>query len=86
MGDKGASPLPAELIGIVKAVALTRRRLKKKVGVFMESAVFLYFFCIGAGLALGVATVALPALMLTKKINNKGVSGNAKQTKQRASI
>lgn len=52
----------------------------------MESAVFLYFFCIGAGLALGVATVALPALMIYKKIVNKGVGGNAKQTKQRAIV
>lgn len=37
----------------------------------MEGAVFTYFVAIGSGLALGIAIVTIPALMIFKKMNNR---------------
>jgi len=51
----------------------------------MESAVFIYFFSIGAGLALGVVSIALPTYWLYKKMRG-GKEANVKQTKQRSSL
>lgn len=50
----------------------------------MESAVFFYFFCIGAGLSFGILTVAVPAFFIFRKL--KGGASHAKQAKQRASL
>lgn len=39
----------------------------------VEAAVFIYFLSIGSGLSFGVALVALPAYLLYKKIQSRGV-------------
>lgn len=53
----------------------------------MESAVFMYFFSIGAGLALGIVAIALPTYWILQKLKVKGGKDtNVKQIKQRSSL
>ena len=51
----------------------------------MESAVFLYFVSIGAGLTFGVAIVAIPSVLIYQKMKARG-NRDAVKTKQRASL
>lgn len=51
----------------------------------MESAVFLYFVSIGAGLTLGISIIAIPSLMLYNKLKVRG-ERHVVKTKQRTSL
>ena len=66
-------------IAVLWPVGMTLIKTLVEAGIIVVENVFQYFFMIGAGLALGMAVIVLPAIWLVGRMKQrKGAGGNVR--------